>query len=95
MKNILQLLSLSLFVVTLSSCDIGAGGYVGAGPAYGRPRPYYNNENYTNGYYNNRYYGHNHPTYYRSEPRPAGVNARVNARVLPLNVSSSTGLGLF
>ncbi len=94
MKTILQLLSLGLFAVTLSSCDVGAGAYAGARPGYGIPQPrYYNNNNFSEGYYNNRYYGHNHPTYYPS--RSTGVNAGLNARVAPLNVNTSAGLGLF
>lgn len=95
MKTILQIFGLGLCVATLSSCDVGAGAYAGARPGYyGHPHPgYYHNNNYNDGYYNNRYYGHNHPTYYR--PRSSGVNAGVNARVAPLNLSSSTGLRLF
>ncbi len=91
MKNILQRLSLGLFVVTLSSC-VDAGGYVSTRPGYSPLRSYHNNGDYSNGYY-----GHYHQGYYQSRPapQPAGVNARVNARVLPLNVSSSTSLGLF
>jgi len=92
MKKILQLLSLGLFAITLSSCDVGAGAYAGARPGYGRPG-YYHNNNYNDGYYNNRYYGHNHPTYYPSRSR--GVNAGVNARFAPLNVNSSAGLRVF
>jgi hypothetical protein len=90
MNNILQLLSLGLFAVTLSSCDVGAGAYAGARPGYSHPRPYYNNGDFSNGYY-----GHHHPSYYqsRSAPQYQGVNAGVNARVAPLNVN--TGLRLF
>lgn len=93
MKTIYQILSLSLFVTLLASCDVGAGAYAGARPAYNHPRPGYYNNNYNGGYYNNRYYGHNHPA--PPPPRSRGVNANVNARVAPLNVSSSTGLRLF
>lgn len=86
MKNILQLLSLGLLAVSLSSCDVGAGAYAGARPGYGNPHPrYYHNNNYSEGYYN--------PTYYPSRSR--GINAGVNANVAPLNVRTSTGLGLF
>lgn len=93
MKTILQLIGLGLFVATLSSCSVGGAGYVGAGPSYG----HYHNGNYPNGYYNNRYHGHNRPPYHHPShySRSTGANARVNARVAPLNVSSSTGLHLF
>jgi hypothetical protein len=100
MKTTLQLLGLGLFMMTLSSCDtyVGAGGYAGARPGYYNrgpaPRPYYH-PGYT-GHHNGNY-GHNHPSYYsRPGYRPAaGVNAGVNARVLPLNVNSNTRLGIF
>jgi hypothetical protein len=91
MKNIVHLFTLGLFMATLSSC-VDAGGYVATRPGYYNrapaPRPYYPG---------NSYYGHNHKTYYHSRPapRPAGVNARVGTRGLPLNVNSSTGLGIF
>lgn len=92
MKPTLQILGLGLYLVTLSSCVVDGGGYVGARPGYAHPRPYYNNGDYSNGYH-----GHYHPGYYQSRtaPRHAGVDARVNARVLPLNVSNSTRLGIF
>lgn len=93
MKTIIHLFTLGLFMATLSSC-VDAGGYVATGPGYNRrmppPRPYYPG---------NSYYGHyhDHPTDHHSRPapRPAGVNARVGTRGLPLNVNSSTRLGLF
>lgn len=95
MKLTLQILGFGLLISTLSSCDVGGGAYMGARPGYDHPRHYHNN--YNDGYYNNRSYGHNHPTYNQSRPapRPSGVDARVNARVLPLNVSNSTRLGIF
>lgn len=86
MKNILQFLTLGLFMATLSSC-VDAGGYVSTRPGYAHPRPHYNSGNYNHGYDNNRSYGHNRPTYYPS--RSSGVNARV----APVNVNS--GLRLF
>lgn len=94
MKLTLQFLAAGLFMMTLSSCDVGAGAYAGARPGYyGRSYPgYHRNTNYYNdGYHHDRYYDHNRPSYYR----PAGVNAGVNARVAPLNVNTNTRLGLF
>jgi hypothetical protein len=91
MKNILQLFTLGLFIVTLSSC-VDAGGYVNTGPGYSRrppARPYHPSYHNNNGYYGNNHY-HSRPA-----PRPSGVNARVGTRGLPLNVNSNTRLGIF
>lgn len=93
MKHALQIFGLGLFMVTLSSCDtyVNGGGYAGVRPGYYHRAPAYPASN------NYWHYGHNHPAHYysRPEPRSAGVNARVNAGVLPLKVNSSTRLGLF
>ena len=93
MKPTLPILGLGLFMVMLSSCAtyVDGGGYVGARPAYVRrevpPSHYYSGA-----------YGGYRPVYYpaRPVPPPAGVNARMNANLgLPLNVSSSTNLGIY
>lgn len=103
MKRITLILSLAALSLSLPSCStyVDGGGYVAARPGYPSyrrvppppPRQYYSNSWHDNGYHN----GH-----YKAKPVPygqwkkSGANARVNGNVsLPLNVSSSTRLGIF
>ncbi|MDB6007452.1 MAG: hypothetical protein JWR15_4439 [Prosthecobacter sp.] len=99
MKTTLQLLTLGLFMVALSSCDtyVSGGGYAGARPGYYNrgPSHHYPSNSWNNN--NHGHYSHNHPGYYNSRPAPRGVGAgaRVNTSGLPLNVNSNTRLGIF
>jgi len=102
MKHITLILSLAALSFGLSSCStyVDGGGYVAARPGHPAyrpvaPAPRY----YSNSWHDNDRYRQGH---YKAKPVPygqwkkGGPNARVNANVgLPLNVSSSTRLGLF
>ncbi|MFC5454740.1 hypothetical protein [Prosthecobacter fluviatilis] len=102
MKHTILILSLAAASMGLSSCStyVDGGGYVAARPGY----PAYRRVPPPPKYYSNSWHDHDryHHDHYRAKPVPygqwkkSGVNARVNANTrLPLNVNSSTRLGIF